>query len=98
MKVSFVHRLSADLRAQLDSLIRARGYGDCHAVAAWLTEQGHPISAAPVGLYAKKLKHLDWPDHGLSPEKIKAAIDLGVALQQFQCVFFPSENVEGTRR
>jgi hypothetical protein len=51
--------LPEPLRATLQTKLRAAGYGDLVAAAAWLTAQGHPIGRSSVGEYAKALKARD---------------------------------------
>ncbi len=87
MRISIISKLPADLRLELENLIRANCYGNTYALAAWLTERGYPISHAAIGAYSRRMKLLECPDHGLSPEKVRAAINLGAALQQFISAF-----------
>lgn len=87
MRPSVISRLPPAVRSELKRRIRAAGYGNSHAIAKWLTDKGYPVSHSPVGAYAKRLKEIDCPEFGMSPEKIRAAIALSTALQQFISAF-----------
>ena len=92
MRPSVIGRLPPAVRSELKRRIRAAGYGNSHAIAKWLTEKGYPVSHSPVGAYAKRLKEIDCPEFGMSPEKIRAAIALSTALEQFISAFITIGN------
>ena len=83
---SIISQLPDVLRAALDEKLRRQGYAGLQAIAAWLTEQGYPISRAAVGVYSQRLKYTDHPGLNVSPQFVRAAVHLALALQQFLAV------------
>ena len=58
-RVAFYRTLSAPARAELDTEIRRRGYGDALGLCAWLAERNVTIGKSVVSQYARALKRRD---------------------------------------
>lgn len=51
-----ISTLPASIRRQLDRKLKASGFGNLVAIAAWLESKGYAIGKSAVGVYSKRLK------------------------------------------
>jgi len=56
---SFITRLPAPLRAELDQRLRDCGYRNSTDLAQWLTDSGYSIGKSAVSEYGRRLKKAD---------------------------------------
>jgi hypothetical protein len=64
-------KLPSKVRAELDAKLRSAGYGDCVAIAEWLTAAGYPIRKSAVAVCSLSLKVRDRAGPGgLSPRDL----------------------------
>ena len=72
----FTETMPRALLAELDARIRARHYGDYHALSEWLRGEGVQVSKSQLGLYGKRLRAAD--------QRIRVDPDLEAANKRFQ--------------
>lgn len=85
-RVSFFLKIPADIRAEFDTEIRRRGYGDCHGMVGWLAGKGMVGNKSSIAKYSKRLKAKDeaLAETDLPPETARAIFDLAaMALKTF---------------
>lgn len=73
----FWRKLSQTLRAELDSEIRKRGYGDCNGLVQWLANKGISINSTSIHKYERRLREKDdlLSATDLPPETARAIVE-----------------------